>query len=134
MSNTVNESAIKKLKLLFTIVDRPKGEFYLDVISQFDVNFQMATGGLAQAAVPAYTEAALFQIEEETARGGLRDAQQLHSRVQVDGLAGLEVIQQSLFVSLCLVHVIIPLLNAILHYTHGDQALSREMKETTKIK
>ena len=50
MSNTVNESAIKKLKLLFTIVDRPKGEFYLDVISQFDVNFQMATSGLGTAA------------------------------------------------------------------------------------
>ena len=50
MSNTVNESAIKKLKLLFTIVDRPKCEFYLDVISQFDVNFQMATGGLGTAA------------------------------------------------------------------------------------
>jgi len=49
MSNTVNESAIKKLKLLFTVVDRPKGEFYLDVISQFDVNFQMATGGLGTA-------------------------------------------------------------------------------------
>ena len=49
MSNTVNESAIKKLKLLFTIVDRPKGEFYLDVLSQFDVNFQMAAGGLGTA-------------------------------------------------------------------------------------
>ena len=49
MGNTVNESAIKKLKLLFTVVDRPKGEFYLDVISQFDVNFQMAAGGLGTA-------------------------------------------------------------------------------------
>ena len=49
MSNTVNESAIKKLKLLFTIVDRPKGEFYLDVISQFDVNLQLATAGLGTA-------------------------------------------------------------------------------------
>ena len=49
MGNTVNESAIKKLKLLFTIVDRPKGEFYLDVISQFDVNCQMAMGGLGTA-------------------------------------------------------------------------------------
>lgn len=46
MSNSVNESAIKKLKLLFTVVDRPKGEFYMDVISQFDVNYQMAVGGL----------------------------------------------------------------------------------------
>ena len=49
MSNTINDSAIKKLKLLFTIVDRPKGEFYSDVISQFDVNFQMVVGGLGTA-------------------------------------------------------------------------------------
>ena len=49
MSNTVNDSAIKKLKLLFTVVDRPKGEFYLDVISQFDVNCQMAINGLGTA-------------------------------------------------------------------------------------
>ena len=49
MSNTINDSAIKKLKLLFTIVDRPKGEFYLDVISQFDVNCQLAVGGLGTA-------------------------------------------------------------------------------------
>ena len=49
MSNTVNESAIKKLKLLFTVVDRPKGEFYLDVISQFDVNCQLIVGGLGTA-------------------------------------------------------------------------------------
>lgn len=40
MSNAVNESAIKKLKLLFTVVDRNKGEFYLDVLSQYEVNFQ----------------------------------------------------------------------------------------------
>ena len=49
MSNTVNDSAIKKLKLLITVVDRSKGEFYLDVISQFDVNCQMAMGGLGTA-------------------------------------------------------------------------------------
>ena len=49
MSNTVNDSAIKKLKLLFTVVDRQKGEFYLDVISQFDVNCQLALGGLGTA-------------------------------------------------------------------------------------
>ncbi len=49
MGNTINDSAIKKLKLLFTIVDRPKGEFYLDVISQFDVNYQMVIGGLGTA-------------------------------------------------------------------------------------
>ena len=49
MSNTVNESAIIKLKLLFTVVNRAKGEFYLDVLSQFDVNFQMIVGGLGTA-------------------------------------------------------------------------------------
>ena len=50
MQNTVNESAIKKLKLLFTVVDRPKGEFYLDVISQFEVNCQMVVSGRGTAA------------------------------------------------------------------------------------
>ena len=49
MSNTVNEAAIKKLKLLVTVVDRPKGEFYLDVISQFDVNCQLVVAGLGTA-------------------------------------------------------------------------------------
>ena len=49
MSNSINDSAIKKLKLLFTVVERPKGEFYLDVISQFDVNCQLAVGGLGTA-------------------------------------------------------------------------------------
>ena len=49
MANTVNESAIKKLKLLFTVVDRPKGEFYLDVLSQFEINCQMALSGMGTA-------------------------------------------------------------------------------------
>ena len=49
MGNTVNESAIKKLKLLFTIVDRTKGEFYLDVLSQFEVNCQLVMPGLGTA-------------------------------------------------------------------------------------
>jgi len=49
MAKTINESAIKKLKLVITVVDRPKAEFYLDVLSQFEVNFQMATGGKGTA-------------------------------------------------------------------------------------
>lgn len=49
MANAVNESAIKKLKLIFTVVDRPKGEFYLDVISQFEVNCQLIMGGTGTA-------------------------------------------------------------------------------------
>lgn len=49
MANTINESAIKKLKLLITVVDRSKGEFYLDVLSQFEVNCQMVVSGLGTA-------------------------------------------------------------------------------------
>ena len=49
MPNTVNESAIKKLKLLFTVVDRAKAEFYLDVLSQFEVNFQTVVQGTGTA-------------------------------------------------------------------------------------
>lgn len=49
MANTVNETAIKKLKLLFTVVDRNKGEFYLDVISQFHVNCQLVLPGMGTA-------------------------------------------------------------------------------------
>ena len=49
MSNTVNDSAIKKLKLLFTVVDRPKAEYYLDVLSDLEVNCQVVTGGKGTA-------------------------------------------------------------------------------------
>ena len=41
MGNSVKESAIQRLKLLVTVVDRTKGEFYMDVISQFEVNCQL---------------------------------------------------------------------------------------------
>lgn len=49
MANTVNGSAIKKLKLLFTVVDRSKAEFYQDFISQYEVNCQMVLSGLGTA-------------------------------------------------------------------------------------
>ena len=49
MANSINETAIKKLKLLFTVVDRPKGEFYLDVLSQFEINCQMVVSGKGTA-------------------------------------------------------------------------------------
>ena len=49
MANIINEAAIKKLKLVITVVDRAKAEFYLDVFSQFEVNFQMVTGGKGTA-------------------------------------------------------------------------------------
>ena len=40
MENRKNQS-IKKAKLIITIVDRNKTEFYADVISGFDSNLQM---------------------------------------------------------------------------------------------
>ena len=49
MANTINESAIKKLKLIITVVDRNKAEFYLDLLSQFEINFQMVTSGKGTA-------------------------------------------------------------------------------------
>lgn len=49
MDNAVKEAAIKKLKLLFTVVERPKAEFYLDVLSQFDINCQMVLPGKGTA-------------------------------------------------------------------------------------
>ena len=49
MANTVSETAIKKLKLLFTVVDRPKAEFFMDVLSQYEVNCQMAVPGKGTA-------------------------------------------------------------------------------------
>lgn len=49
MANTINESAVKKLKLVITVVDRSKVEFYLDVLSQYEVNFQMVTSGKGTA-------------------------------------------------------------------------------------
>ena len=41
--------AVKKLKLIVTVVDRPKGEFYLDVIGGFEVNCQMIMAGQGTA-------------------------------------------------------------------------------------
>ena len=41
--------AVKKLKLIITVVDRPKGEFYMDVIGGFEVNCQMLLSGQGTA-------------------------------------------------------------------------------------
>ena len=41
--------AVKKLKIIITVVDRPKGEFYMDVIGGFEVNCQMLLSGQGTA-------------------------------------------------------------------------------------
>ena len=42
MANAVKETDIKKLKLLITVVDRSKAEFYMDLLQSFEVNMQLA--------------------------------------------------------------------------------------------
>lgn len=41
--------SVNKLKLLITVVDRRKGEFYADLIQSFDVNMQMMCFGRGTA-------------------------------------------------------------------------------------
>lgn len=47
--NTVKDTAIKKLKLLVIVVEKQKAEFYLDYLSQFEVNCQMVLSGKGTA-------------------------------------------------------------------------------------
>lgn len=44
-----NNNSIKKAKLIITIVDRNKTEFYTDVLSQFESNLQMVVYGKGTA-------------------------------------------------------------------------------------
>ena len=48
-NDKVAKPAVKKLKIIITVVDRPKGEFYLDVIGGFEVNCQMLLSGQGTA-------------------------------------------------------------------------------------
>ena len=48
-NENVAKHAVKKLKLIITVVDRPKGEFYMDVIGGFEVNCQMIMAGQGTA-------------------------------------------------------------------------------------
>lgn len=43
------QTDLKKLKLLITVVSRNKSEFYMDFLSGFDVNMQMAVAGQGTA-------------------------------------------------------------------------------------
>lgn len=49
MNNIVQERSIKKLELLFTVVDRSKTEFYLDMLGQFRINSQFVIAGRGTA-------------------------------------------------------------------------------------
>ena len=41
--------AVKKLKAIITVVDRPKADFYMDVIGGFEVNCQLLLSGRGTA-------------------------------------------------------------------------------------
>ncbi len=43
------DNGVKKLKLLVTVVQRNKAEFYMDFLSQFEVNFQTSVLGQGTA-------------------------------------------------------------------------------------
>ncbi len=43
------DNGFKKLKILITIVNRSKTEFYMDFLSQFEINFQTAVLGQGTA-------------------------------------------------------------------------------------
>jgi hypothetical protein len=49
MATKNNNSSIKKAKLLVTIVDRNKIEYYTDVLSGFEINLQMVLYGQGTA-------------------------------------------------------------------------------------
>lgn len=51
--NPPADNGVKKLKLLVTVVNRKKAEFYADFLSQFEVNLQMAA--LAQGTAHSET-------------------------------------------------------------------------------
>ncbi|MBE6655746.1 MAG: hypothetical protein E7609_02610 [Ruminococcaceae bacterium] len=48
----LRDEGIRRLKLLFTVVDRSKANFYLDMLEQYEVNFQTVIygSGTAEAA------------------------------------------------------------------------------------
>ena len=43
------KTGVKKLKIIITVVDRPKAEFYMDVIGGFEVNCQLLLSGRGTA-------------------------------------------------------------------------------------
>lgn len=52
-SHSVGMTAPKKLMLLFTIVNRSKAEFYVDVLQKFEINMQLvlAANGTADTSI-----------------------------------------------------------------------------------
>ena len=56
--------APQKLKLLFTVVNRSKAEFYIDLLHAFDVNMQMTMAAWGTASTEMLTYLGLTDSEK----------------------------------------------------------------------
>ena len=86
----IRDGGIRKLKLLFTVVDRSKANFYLDMLEQYEVNFQTVIygSGTAETAhlgvLGGESDKALLLsvIREDMATPALRMLEEKFSRVK----------------------------------------------------
>ena len=72
---TVSEPKLapKKLKLLFTVVNRNKAEFYIDLIQSFEVNMQMAMAAWGTASTEMLSYLGLTESEKALIVSVIRD-------------------------------------------------------------
>ena len=63
-SSQQKELAPQKLKLLFTVVDRKKAEFYADFIQSFEVNMQLTLAARGTASVETLSMLGLTDTEK----------------------------------------------------------------------
>ena len=61
---TIGMTAPKKLMLLFTIVNRNKAEFYVDVLQKFEINMQMIVGANGTADTTIRSVLGLTDLEK----------------------------------------------------------------------
>ena len=72
---TVSEpkTAPQKLKLLFTVVNRNKAEFYIDLIQSFEVNMQMSMAARGTASTEMLSYLGLTESEKALIVSVIRD-------------------------------------------------------------
>ena len=84
----IRDEGIRKLKLLCVVVDRSKANFYLDMLEQYEVNFQTVIygSGTADASRFGVTESdkalLLSVVREDMVTSALRMLEEKFSRVK----------------------------------------------------
>jgi len=68
-----NNSGVKKLKILVTIVDRSKSLFYTDLLEQYEVNMQMVLYGKGTATSETLNYLGLAESEKAVILSVIRD-------------------------------------------------------------